>query len=181
MLWMSQEVTWSKHLSSYTKPANMIQIPTLWLTITFLLYVQWIWTSRISSTLKAILAKHVLVVADACYSGEILTRDSDSKLSTGMARQEWLRRMSQRRSRNALTSGGKEPVLDSGGGDGTHSVFGKAFIDVLTENREILDGSSLFEQIKRLVVLNAYQTPMYGPIGMTGHEGGDFFFVPKGY
>ncbi|CAK8711538.1 hypothetical protein KKHLCK_00530 [Candidatus Electrothrix laxa] len=139
--------------------------------------VQWIWTSRISSTLKAIQATHVLVVSDACFSGKILTRDSDSKLSTGIGRSEWLQRMFRRRSRNALTSGGNEPVQDSGGG--THSVFGKAFLEVLTENREILDGSSLFERIKKMVILNAAQTPMYGPIPMTDHEGGDFLLVPK--
>ena len=140
-------------------------------------YVYWIPTDEITRLLKAIRAKHVLVVADSCYSGSLLMRDSGVRLPTGMERDEWLRRMQVRRSRTALTSGGEEPVLD-GGGSG-HSVFAKALLEVLRENKAILDGDSLFDRIKRPVALNAPQTPFYGDIKMTGHDMGDFLLVPK--
>jgi hypothetical protein len=139
--------------------------------------VYWIPTDEITRLLKAIQAKHVLVVSDSCYSGSLLMRDSGARLPTGMERDEWLRRMQERRSRTALTSGGEEPVAD-GGGSG-HSVFAKAFLEVLRENKAILDGDSLFDKIKRPVILNAPQTPFYGDIKMTGHDMGDFLLVPK--
>ena len=81
------------------------------------------------------------------------------------------------RSRTALASGGLEPVSDSG--SGSHSVFAKAFLQALSENRDVLDGQSLFDRIKRPVVLNADQTPRYADIRKAGHEGGDFLFVRK--
>ncbi|MCI5190018.1 MAG: DUF1566 domain-containing protein, partial [Candidatus Electrothrix sp. AS4_5] len=111
------------------------------------------------------------------YSGTLLRADSGTRLPTGMKWNEWLRRMQERRSRTALTSGGEEPVAD-GGGSG-HSVFAKAFLDVLRKNKNILDGDSFFDRIKRPVILNAQQTPEYGDIRMTGHEMGDFLLVPK--
>ncbi len=139
--------------------------------------IYWIPTSRITSMLKEIRAKHVLVVADSCYSGSLLTRDSGAKLPDGTGLDELLRRMQARRSRTALTSGGEEPVWDSGGGN--HSVFAKEFLDVLRKNRKILDGYTVFDKIRRPVALNAPQTPQYGDIRMTGHEWGDFLLVPK--
>ncbi len=143
--------------------------------------VYWIPTSEITNLLRAIRARHVLVVADSCYSGSLLMRDSGARLPTGMERDEWLRRMQDRRSRTALTSGGEEPVAD-GGGSG-HSIFAKAFLEVLRENRGILDGDSLFDKIKRPVVLYADQTPHYGDIkkadNVLNTKKGDFLFVPK--
>jgi len=139
--------------------------------------VDWIPTSRITSLLKVIRAKHVLVVADSCYSGSLLTRESGAELASGMGRDEWFQRMLERRSRTALTSGEEEPVWDAGGGK--HSVFAKAFLDVLRNNHEILDGDGLFDRIKRPVALNATQTPQYGDIRMTDHQQGDFLLVPR--
>ncbi len=143
--------------------------------------VYWIPTDEITRLLKAIQARHVLVVADSCYSGSLLTRDSGARLPTGVERDEWLRRMQERRSRTALTSGGEEPVAD-GGGSG-HSIFAKVLLEVLRENRGILDGDRLFDKIKRPVVLYADQTPRYDDIKKADHvvvpDQGDFLFVPK--
>jgi len=140
--------------------------------------IDWIPTSRVTNLLKVIQAKHALVVADSCYSGNLLMRESKAQLAPGMEKNAWLQRMLERRSRNALTAGGEEPVLDSGGGG--HSVFAKAFLDVLRGNSEILDGDRLFDRIKSPVIANARQTPLYGVINMTGHDWGDFLLVPKG-
>ncbi|XCN74950.1 MAG: caspase family protein [Candidatus Electrothrix aestuarii] len=139
--------------------------------------VYWIPTDEITRLLRAIRARHVLVVADSCYSGSLLMRDSGARLPTGVERDEWLHRMQKRRSRTALTSGGEEPVAD-GGGSG-HSVFAKVFLEVLLENKGILDGDRLFDRIKTPVAANAEQTPFYGIIRMTNHDMGDFLLVPK--
>ena len=114
--------------------------------------VNWVRNTTISSTLRAMQAKHVMVVADSCYSGK-LTREAGVELRTRAERATWLKRMAGKRSRTAMVSGGLEPVLDAGGGD--HSVFAKAFLDALGSNNEVLDGQSLFDAIKRPVALNA--------------------------
>jgi hypothetical protein len=136
----------------------------------------WVANEDITSELKAIAAKHVLIVADSCYSGT-LTRSLDLGSMRVGGLEEWVERMAKRRSRTVLTSGGLEPVLDSGGGG--HSVFAHAFLKVLAENRLIIDMDSLFETLRRRVILNADQTPIYSDIRFAGHDDGDFIFVPR--
>lgn len=136
----------------------------------------WVSTSDITVMVRVIRAKHIMVVADSCYSGT-LVRDADIHIKTARQRIEWLKRMAQKRARTALVSGGLEPVLDSGGGG--HSVFAKAFIDALRENRGVMDGETLFDTIKRPVVVNSDQTPQYADIRRAGHDGGDFLFVRR--
>ena len=137
----------------------------------------WIANDTNTRHLKAMSARHVLVVADSCYSGT-LVRSVDVKLITGTEREAWIKRMAKKRSRTALVSGGLEPVVDAGGHG--HSVFAREFIEALRENTEILDGQSLYDRIKRGVVVKAQQTPRYSDIRLTDHRGGDFLLVPVG-
>ncbi len=136
----------------------------------------WVSNDDITVMIRGIGAKHIMVVADSCYSGT-LVRSAQTKLRTAVARRAWLERISKKRTRTALVSGGLEPVLDSGGGD--HSVFAKAFLDALRENRGVLEGQALFDAIKRPVVVNSDQTPEYSDIRRAGHDGGDFLFVRR--
>ncbi len=138
---------------------------------------EWLSLGIITSQLKAIRAKHVMVVADSCYSGK-LTRDIGASLPTGGENNAWLDRMIQRRSRTALTSGGLEPVADAGR-DG-HSVFGYAVLDALSSNDGIITGQQLFSKIKNPIIVNADQTPEYADIRRAGHGGGDFVLIPAG-
>jgi uncharacterized caspase-like protein len=131
---------------------------------------EWISNADITDKLKAIKAKHVIVIADSCYSGA-LTRGL-KVVSKGT---NYLNKIAKKRTRTVLTSGGLEPVLDSAGGQ--HSVFAKALLDALAKNEGIIDGTRLFGEIRRPVMLNAPQTPQYSDIRFAGHEGGDFLFV----
>ena len=132
----------------------------------------WIANTSIASNLRAMKAKHVLVVSDSCYSGA-LTRG----ISLGSTTDEKaLARLASHRARTALTSGANEPVRD-GGGSG-HSVFARFFLGVLAENEEILDGATLFVRLRKGVMVNSRQSPQYGDIANAGHEDGDFLFVP---
>jgi uncharacterized caspase-like protein len=135
----------------------------------------WVSVYDITNMLQAIRSKHVMVVADSCYSGT-LVRAAPIAIKTAAERVAWVQRMLKKRSRTALVSGGLEPVSDAGGG-GEHSVFARAFLDALGENPDVLDGQGLFDAIKRPVVLNADQTPQYSDIRNAGHEGGEFLFV----
>jgi uncharacterized caspase-like protein len=132
----------------------------------------WISNNSISNSMKAIPAKHIMVVADSCYSGT-LTRGLNVKIRT----QDYLQKIAQKRARTVLASGGLEPVMDSGG-KLEHSVFATAFIDTLRQNEEsVIDATKLFSSIRREVMLHADQTPEYSDIRKAGHEGGDFLFV----
>lgn len=142
----------------------------------------WISTLEISDHLNVIPARHVLVVADSCYSGA-LTRSSLARLEAGMtheARVNWLRKMVAKRSRTALTSGGLQPVLDGGGGG--HSVFAKALLDVLETNSEVIVAQTIYREVSARVAYAAdpvmEQVPEYAPIKYSGHEAGEFIFVP---
>ena len=140
--------------------------------------VQWVSNTTITDTLKAMAAKHILVVADSCYSGTLVRGIDLVRPSSGTERDTYLTRIAQRRSRTVLTSGGLEPVADNGGG-GEHSVFARALLTALHENRDVLDGQQLFHLIRRPVILNAAQTPEYTDMRYAGHEGGDFLFVRR--
>ena len=145
----------------------------------------WISSSSLTEMLNAMAAKHILVVADSCYSGA-LTRSSVGQLETGLtdeARLDWLKQIAAARSRTALTSGGLKPVLDGGGG-GKHSVFASIFIDILAQNQDILEGMRLYREISARVVNIALkqkfeQRPEYGAIRFAGGDSGDFLFVPR--
>ena len=133
--------------------------------------VEWVSNSAITAEIRAIQAKHIMVVADSCFSGK-LTRGLQITQKTP----DYFIRMSQKKARVVLSSGGLEPVLD-GGGKENHSVFASAFIDTLNENEKVLDGTSLFTKIRERVGWNADQIPEYSNIHKAGHDGGDFLFV----
>ncbi|MES9993972.1 MAG: caspase family protein [Candidatus Thiodiazotropha sp.] len=145
----------------------------------------WISNVAITDILNAMTAKHILVVADSCYSGS-LTRSSIARLESGMSEEvntKWLKVMAKTRSRTVLTSGGLKPVLDQGGGQ--HSVFAKSFLRTLAKNESILEGYKLFRSLAKEVQQTASkfgidQIPEYAPIKHGGHEAGEFFFIPQG-
>jgi len=132
----------------------------------------WVSNTDITNMLKAIQARHVMVVADSCYSGT-LTREA----SVAIKDADYIQRMVQKKVRTVMTSGGLEPVADSGGSG--HSVFASAFIAALQQNSGVMDAQSFFTKIREPVVLAAPQTPEYSNLRFAGHEGGDFVFVRK--
>lgn len=144
----------------------------------------WISNVAVTDLLNVMAPRHILVVADSCYSG-IMTRSSVARLDSGLnsdARVKWYKTMAKAKARIVLTSGGEAPVLDSGGGD--HSIFAQAFLDVLRDNDQILEGYRLYRDVQARVKtkaeqLRAEQDPQYSPIKYAGHEAGEFFFLPK--
>jgi uncharacterized caspase-like protein len=131
----------------------------------------WIANADISRSLKAMQAKHVMVVADSCFSGKLLRSVQITARSHG-----YLSRIARKRTRVALASGGLEPVDDSGGRN-QHSPFASAFLEALEDNQSVMEGTQLFERIRRPVMLDSDQTPEYADIRKAGHDGGDFLFV----
>ncbi|MCU7845371.1 MAG: caspase family protein [Candidatus Thiodiazotropha sp. (ex Monitilora ramsayi)] len=140
-------------------------------------YANWLSTADITDMLNGMAATRVLVVADSCFSGTLSRSVTFRGVILGQEQALLLKRLAHKRSRTALTSGGLEPVLDSGSGG--HSVFANAFLTVLRENTGVLEGAQLFSELRRKVILTADQTPEYADIRKAGHEGGDFVFLRR--
>ena len=135
---------------------------------------RWVSNATITDTLKALNAKHVMLVADSCYSGTLVRGvDMEERKREG----DYWKKMASKWARVAITSGGLEPVADKGGGK--NSPFAKAFLDALGDNDLIMDGTQLFTKLRRPVMVAAQQTPQYADVRQAGHDGGDFLFVRK--
>ncbi len=134
---------------------------------------QWVSNDTVRDALRALKAKHVLVVADSCFSGA-LTRGAVTRANRG---RDYVERMARQKARQVLSSGGLEPVADSSGSG--HSPFAAALIAALRANSGVLDATTLFAELRRPVALNSDQVPQFADIRMAGHEGGDFLFVRR--
>ncbi|MBI2968529.1 MAG: caspase family protein [Bacteroidetes bacterium] len=130
----------------------------------------------IQTFLNGINSKHTLLISDACFSGDIF-RGGTYKVDMETP-EKYFAGTYNLKSRQALTSGGVEPVMD-GGKDG-HSVFAYYFLNTLQSNENLyLDASRLFDKIKIPVTNNSEQTPILQSIKNTGDEGGQFIFIRK--
>lgn len=133
----------------------------------------------VTDFISATAAKHVMVVADSCYSGTISgTAIRPIPLE---AKEDDLLFISRVKARTVITSGGMEPVLDDGGSN--HSIFAAAFLKALTANDSLTEGSRLFEAVRNQVTLRSAvarvsQSPQYSALKFAGHEGSEFFFLP---
>ncbi|MDR3388891.1 MAG: caspase family protein [Rudaea sp.] len=144
----------------------------------------WISNRAISDILTTMDARHVLLIADSCYSGT-MTRSSLATFGGGMpdnAWGDWVKTMVAGRSRTALTSGGVQPVADAAA-NSEHSVFASALLAVLNNNNQLLTGQRLFGEIAAGMALRSanaglQQAPEYAPIQFAGHEAGEFFLMP---
>jgi TPR repeat protein len=145
----------------------------------------WLSSFNVTKYLNVIPARHILVIADSCYSGA-MTQGAIVRLPKDMPedkREKWLKFMMNRKARTVMTSGGEEPVLDSGGGN--HSVFAKALLAALKSNKGMMVDYELFRivsgQVKKSASMVGFQqSPEYSALQHAGHEGSPFFFVPKG-
>ena len=126
--------------------------------------------------LGGIKSKHTLLVADACFSGDIFRGNTVSVPFEDS--EKYYKEVHGLASRQAMTSGGIEPVMD--GGKNGHSVFAYYFLKSLNENQDkYFDAGQLYNKIKIPVINNSEQTPKLAPVKDTGDEGGQFIFIKK--
>jgi hypothetical protein len=125
---------------------------------------------------KAIPAKHVFYVFDACYSGLLTTRAVDNKSRRDLA---YLKEITRERVRQVLTAGGKgQQVLDSGRNG--HSVFTGRLIEILEAKGDFVTANEIQAIIREKVSGDARargfnQTPAFDAISGSG----DFVFIPN--
>src|SRR6185369_2021517 len=126
---------------------------------------------------KAIPAKHVFYVMDACYSGLLTaTRAVDSKPRRDL---EYLREITKERVRQVLTAGGKDQEVLDGGRKG-HSVFTGRLIEALEAAGDFITANEIQAILKEKVFNDARsrnhtQTPGFGTL----YGNGDFVFIPS--
>ncbi len=120
-------------------------------------------------------AKHVLIVADACFGGLLLTRAGSLQPARTLA---YLKEITGEQVRQIITAGGKDQtVLD--GGPGGHSVFTGRLIEALSSVEDYATAKALGLELRRTVHAEAAarghdQMPQVGEI----YGVGDFVFVP---
>lgn len=140
----------------------------------------WIPNNVITEFMSSMNAKHVMVIADSCYSGTM--SGSTIRPFPEDVEENDILFTSRVKARTVLTSGGLQPVLDSGG-DG-HSIFASALLDVLNENDGVMEGYRLFKALEQQVKLRSklsgiQQVPEYTAVKHAGHEGSEYYFLPE--
>ena len=124
--------------------------------------------------LQRIQARHIFLIADTCFSGDLLRSVNFDDVSTP----DYLKRIYKKPSRMGLASGDIEAVLDGLRED--HSPFAKALINFLKNPpHETFSAGELITYVSKVTANNAEQTPLYGRIFKTGDELGQMVFQFK--
>jgi TPR repeat protein len=141
----------------------------------------WIGAQDVSDDISQIHARHILLVADSCYSS-VITHPT-STIVAPASDERSVRIKWSRGARMVLTSGADEPVVDSTDPSQTHSLFAEEFLAVLRQNTILLSGQALAHEISGRMADSAARTgikqsPTYSNLQDQQHMFGDFFFVP---
>ena len=144
---------------------------------------EWTWFDNRSliSLTKSLNAKHIIVIADSCFSGSLFStvehRGTFDNTDTDL--ENVFYNMNRKKTRVAITSGNYEFVPDSIN-DSEHSPFATVLIDVLNNNNDVLPAGDLFSLVRTsLPKISKKQNPVYGEFDFEIHEKtGDFLFVP---
>ncbi|OHD13715.1 MAG: hypothetical protein A2086_12250 [Spirochaetes bacterium GWD1_27_9] len=130
---------------------------------------KWIGNDLIRGMIDNINSKHILLVSDSCFSGDLL--DSKRGLASPNTN-DYFKKAYQKVSRQILTSGASETVSDD-------SDFARSLKTYLKyNNKSIVDPLNIFDEIRVESAKNS--TPMFGFIPNSAHqEGGSFLFFLK--
>ncbi len=130
------------------------------------LNASYISSDDINKALKRSNSKHILVIADACFSGAF-TRELPGDASVGIQKQFSVP------SRKIMASGNMEPVPDN-------SRFVYYLKKNLKENKvKFLTAKKLFDSFYEAILNNSDTSPQYAAIKNVGDEGGEFVFIKK--
>lgn len=125
--------------------------------------------SELIGYLRSLPSKHIILLADACFSGSLFVSDGE------ITYQEYNDKI---RSRWGLSSGNMEYVSDGTAGEG--SPFAEYLIKALKDNkRDRISVSELAGYVKVMVKNVSDQSPVGKPLRGVGNEGGDYIFYTK--
>ena len=146
----------------------------------------WLANSQVQDSLRALRARHVLLIIDACFSGEFARERGIEALledDAGWPGQALAKSLAGTPSRVYLSSGGNEVVSDQGpppaDGEGPPTSVFAYFLEQLlesTDQRYVLP-SRLLPPLRQRVYENASQTPRLGVVANTNHQGGELVLI----
>jgi hypothetical protein len=131
---------------------------------------------------RGLAARHVIIISDSCFSGD-LSRDAGD-ISPSDGNQAYIHRMQRAPSRTLMASGSDEPVSDSGSQG--HSVFAALLLQAMqSRGGQTFTADDLFVSIRKSVLARSGQSPQYSPLRgsirpSASLDTGDFVFSPKG-
>jgi len=128
---------------------------------------------------KAVPAKHIFFVMDACYSGLLLAQRGPGDGEPAAERLDYLREVTKERARQVLSAGGKGQTVLDGGRNG-HSVFTGRLLQALEEADGYITAKEIGSSLPEKVFYDAQdrdhkQQPQFGRLAGQG----DFVFVKK--
>jgi hypothetical protein len=134
----------------------------------------WISNADIGRMITALGASQVALISDSCYSGSLVPeeriRPSTGAVDPGA--------MLSRKAAVIMSSGGNEPVFDSGK-DG-HSPFAWSLMRTLQQVSSWQAGGNVFERVRFSVARELPQRPRYGGATTSGHQpGSDYLFEQR--
>ncbi len=125
----------------------------------------WIPNQLITGLVGNFKARHVLLVSDSCYSGDLVTR---YRSGTVVIDNAYFQKAYSLKSRQVMTSGSMERVPDS-------SEFARQLKVALEQNADLLlDPVSLFVRVRSGV---KGSQPLFGDMPAMGHEPGATFLL----
>jgi uncharacterized protein len=139
----------------------------------------WLPNQEVSDRLALIPARHILVLADASYVGDIV-RGAAVPEAQKMTLEQWnkyVETAKRKRARLALASGADGPTP---AGDG--SRFTKTLIDVLQKQKGVVPASRIHRELVNALTADDRVTsavPTLAPLQSAFHDGVDFLFERK--
>jgi hypothetical protein len=135
----------------------------------------WLPNQEVSDRLALIPARHILVLADASYVGDI-TRGAPQPEPQNMTPAQWAKYIEttkSKRARLALSSGADEPL-----GSGQSSRFTSTAISVLQKQKGVFPASRLHRELVNALTADQQVTsvPTFAPLQSAFHDGVDFLF-----
>ena len=141
----------------------------------------WLPNQEVSDRLALIPARHILVLADASYVGDI-TRGAPEPEPQRMSPAEWSKYVEstkRRKARLALSSGADGPLA---GRAGQSSRFTSTLISVLQRQKGVFPASRIHREVVDALTADGRVTsavPTYAPLQSAFHDGVDFLFERK--
>jgi hypothetical protein len=136
----------------------------------------------LTTEVRGLAARHVIIISDSCFSGDLSRDAGDMSPSDGNV--AYVRRMERAPSRTLMASGSDEPVSDSGSNG--HSVFAAALLAAMQpKSGQAFTADDVFVAIRKSVLAGSGQSPQYSALRGTVRpaanlDNGDFVFSPKG-
>ena len=144
----------------------------------------WLANQEVSDRLALIPARHILVLADASYVGDI-TRGAPQPEPQNMTAAQWTKYIEttkSRRARLALSSGADEPLPNTGATAGQGSRFTATVISVLQRQKGVFPASRLHRAVVDALTADdrvPSAVPTFAPLQSAFHDGVDFLFERK--